>query len=47
MAYHSYVQVILALSPKMAPISKKRRKKGFGTPPIMSDITYRKVVIYY
>ncbi len=33
MAYYSYVRVILALSPNMASISKKRRKKGFGTPP--------------
>jgi hypothetical protein len=32
-AYHIYVRVILAFGPKMAPISKKHRKKAFGTPP--------------
>ena len=34
LAHNIYVRVFLALSPKMAPITKNKMESGYGTHPI-------------
>ncbi len=43
LAYNIYVRVFLALSPKMAPITKNKMESGFGTHP--TTIYYRWYVV--
>ncbi len=44
--YHIYTRVILAFSPKMAPMSKKHGKQGYGAHPSIDNISIDLLVLY-